>query len=874
MAEERARIEAEIRAATKARLEEETRKRIAEARRLAEEQAKREAEVRALAEARARAEAEAQAIAEAKARIEAEIRAETQARQEAESRVRKELELASLKARYSTSGQQAREVLDTADIREKLLRLGKSEEGKSSPVTPPASEPLEQAHQEEVEAPDSLQTRQGAAPVAERPTSATVLFFDMVGYTKLAVTKQTEVKAEFNQLVSACLETQGAGDRLILDTGDGAAIGFMQHPEDALQVAMRFRNALLANQHNDHPDLKVRMGIHMGPINIVRDMNGQSNMVGDGINDAQRVMNFAGADQIFVSRAYYDFVSRLDEQYANIFYYQGVQKDKHRREHHVYKLVDVVVPDSPADAQGAGEDGSAMKLEPFNFEMHDEALVSAPATPREKSAAQAEAKAATAQSVEKEVPARTQKERIAKGPERSEEEIRSLEREQAKLWAEAEQNAAEAASNPLRVLPQREEVLHKTPRPVRARREPIPWGKIGAGMGLVVLVTLLLAPYVFPLSNFTHRFEYLLKQKLQQPVQIGGLAGRLLPTPRLDLLDVAVGGSKQLKARRVRVNLPALSLFSEKIPVNLLEVEGAQIDSAALQEVVSWLQSAAANQETPIAQMVFSEGKLEGNGLQLYAIGGEVNFKPDKGFDSAKLHANGSKLSLEMNATDAPNKTRVLVAVHGTALPLLPNWVFDELSAKGELSAGTLSISEIDGHIMGGIVHGIAHLDWQTGWSTEGSLIAKAVSTQVISNTISGDLDGTAHFKMRSDTLEKLTDAATMDGSLVMGQGVINGVDIVETASRRSTENLPGGRTHFDELWSDFIYANGGYSFKQLKIKAGGMTARGALEIGKQQTLVGRITADLTLRSDSKGMANVPLVVGGSIDTPTLVAGR
>ena len=161
----------------------------------------------------------------------------------------------------------------------------------------------------------------------------------MVGYTKQPVNKQIEIKKQFNRLVSDCLEAMGEGDRIILDTGDGAAIGFMQHPEDALEVAMQFRQTVMANGHMDYPDLKVRIGIHLGPINVAKDMNGRSNMVGDGINDAQRVMSFAGIDQIFISRSYYDFVSRLSDEYANLFHYRGALKDKHDREHPVYELV-------------------------------------------------------------------------------------------------------------------------------------------------------------------------------------------------------------------------------------------------------------------------------------------------------------------------------------------------------------------------------------------------------------------------------------------------------------------------------------------------------------------------------------------------------
>ncbi|MDP1634075.1 MAG: PEGA domain-containing protein, partial [Gallionellaceae bacterium] len=71
---------------------------------------------------------------------------------------------------------------------------------------------------------------------------------------------------------------------------------------------------------------------------LVKDINGQPNIVGDGINVAQRVMGFADPGQILVSRSYYDAVSRLSQEYAGMFHYQGSRTDKHVREHEVYAI--------------------------------------------------------------------------------------------------------------------------------------------------------------------------------------------------------------------------------------------------------------------------------------------------------------------------------------------------------------------------------------------------------------------------------------------------------------------------------------------------------------------------------------------------------
>lgn len=84
--------------------------------------------------------------------------------------------------------------------------------------------------------------------------------------------------------------------------------------------------------------LLVRMGINLGPVRLVKDINNQPNIVGDGINVAQRVMGFADVGQLLVSRSYYDAVSRISQEYAGMFHYQGSRTDKHVREHEVYAI--------------------------------------------------------------------------------------------------------------------------------------------------------------------------------------------------------------------------------------------------------------------------------------------------------------------------------------------------------------------------------------------------------------------------------------------------------------------------------------------------------------------------------------------------------
>jgi len=163
---------------------------------------------------------------------------------------------------------------------------------------------------------------------------------------------------------------------------------------------------------------------------------------------------------------------------------------------------------------------------------------------------------------------------------------------------------------------------------------------------------------------------------------------------------------------------------------------------------------------------------------------------------------------------------------------------------------------------------GDARIAWRSGWQAQGKLVAKTITIQNMGKALSGDMDGTASFRMQAASLSGLAESAALDGTFAVKKGTINGVDIVETARLRSRENLPGGRTHFDELSGNLSVADGVYAFRQLKMDAGVLTATGTLDIANQQ-LSGRILADLSMRA---GMGSVALQIGGATDNPTLRA--
>jgi TolB-like protein/Tfp pilus assembly protein PilF len=129
---------------------------------------------------------------------------------------------------------------------------------------------------------------------------AHVLFIDVVGYSKLLVNEQREVVQQLNQIVRKTPQfrkSETAGKLIRIPVGDGMALVFFQTLEEPVQCAMEIARAL-----KNHPQLWLRMGVHSGPVDQVKDVNDRINVAGAGINIAQRVMDCGDAGHILLSK--------------------------------------------------------------------------------------------------------------------------------------------------------------------------------------------------------------------------------------------------------------------------------------------------------------------------------------------------------------------------------------------------------------------------------------------------------------------------------------------------------------------------------------------------------------------------------------------
>jgi TolB-like protein/Tfp pilus assembly protein PilF/class 3 adenylate cyclase len=179
---------------------------------------------------------------------------------------------------------------------------------------------------------------------------AHVLFIDIVGYSKLRTNEQSAQMEKLREIVRGTEQfrtTEAEGKLLRLPTGDGGALAFRNSPEAPVLCAEEIAKAL-----KSHPEIRVRMGIHSGPVNEVTDLNEQANIAGAGINIAQRIMDCGDAGHILVSKHAAEDLEQYD-QWQPYLHDIGECEAKHGERLHVVNLYNNEIGNSAVPAKCA-----------------------------------------------------------------------------------------------------------------------------------------------------------------------------------------------------------------------------------------------------------------------------------------------------------------------------------------------------------------------------------------------------------------------------------------------------------------------------------------------------------------------------------------
>jgi hypothetical protein len=153
---------------------------------------------------------------------------------------------------------------------------------------------------------------------------ANFFFVDIVGLSDPYMSTKTQIKKieTLNKMIMECEEFKSTPKEmmLVLPTGDGVAIGFLQGPELPLKLAIELHKKLNHYNRDKIPSetVRIRIGIHSGNVFVVNDILGNKNVWGPGIILARRVMDLGEDGHILMTTRVAEDLREISDEYKQI----------------------------------------------------------------------------------------------------------------------------------------------------------------------------------------------------------------------------------------------------------------------------------------------------------------------------------------------------------------------------------------------------------------------------------------------------------------------------------------------------------------------------------------------------------------------------
>jgi len=196
---------------------------------------------------------------------------------------------------------------------------------------------------------------------------AAFFFVDIVGLSSpvMSTNTQTVKIMILNKIIGECdaFKSVSKDEKLVLPTGDGMAIGFLDNLEGPLQLAKELHEKL-KKYNEDQAEMDkifIRIGCHSGNIFVVDDVNGNKNFWGPGLILARRIMDIGNANHILMSSSMAESLLELSDDFKKIIHPLHDYKIKHGDVLFLYSIFDGSIGNSKIPEKGAAEVTESIK---------------------------------------------------------------------------------------------------------------------------------------------------------------------------------------------------------------------------------------------------------------------------------------------------------------------------------------------------------------------------------------------------------------------------------------------------------------------------------------------------------------------------------
>jgi len=205
----------------------------------------------------------------------------------------------------------------------------------------------------------------------------------------------------------------------------------------------------------------------------------------------------------------------------------------------------------------------------------------------------------------------------------------------------------------------------------------------------------------------------------------------------------------------------------------------------------------------------------------------------------------------------------------GAAVPI------SSVTLKGTIAGSEILVPEFEADTMEGKVNGTLRVNYAQGVRLESELSLARVNVQQLVGaftkdiSITGRMDGNFSFSAQGPTVEQLFSATRAQGKFRIGEGSISNVDLV-AVMQSDTAGSRAGVTKFNELTGEMASSDLRSNFKQVNLQGGVLRGNGAVDIGNNSALSGRLSLEIRSQvAQDRGA----FAVSGTISRPIIRRG-
>ncbi len=394
----------------------------------------------------------------------------------------------------------------------------------------------------------------------------------------------------------------------------------------------------------------------------------------------------------------------------------------------------------------------------------------------------------------------------------------------------------------------------------------------GIGGLLLVVAALAAAPFFFPLDRFIPQLTSLASEKIGQPVSIGALNLRLLPTPRAVASAISVGRRHEVTVGELEIVPDLFSLVSGPKTVRLVKAEDVRVKEAAL-GFPAKMPKSAGGEEVLVKRVELRKVKLEHSSIKLPEFDLTAELAEGFALDLAKLETSDHRLRVVVDP-DLRGTSKVTLEAVDWTLPAGVPVRFEWLTAEGTLKGENLDLPKIEGKLYGGKLRASAKASWARQWQVSGKGEVEGVDVVPLQRVmgqkpqLTGRLKAESVFSARARTPAQLSDALVADGPFEVLGGAYQRYDLSKISLKKLEE---GGSTKFDEMRGEVQVRGQAIAVNNLCVRSPSLVAAGHVAVAADDKLSGKLDVSI---AKTGGFVGIPVAVSGTTADPSFMPSK